>query len=298
MQHRVRAERAPRFGARLRRFRTGAVQCFLYAEVCGRKCIWDMQRAHREVVRGPRSDAGHLDELRDESIELEKQKAEFDLKKALGLTTADRWSSPRPLDVGGLRAQGGTGAAFVPLDAALIEQPTVTPISAFAADADKRYTAKPWHLRSSMLHGAIYGVPVAGKPISDRRPADAALSVAIGSHDDDLLAAFASDPAAKIEERRATERLLAAFTSQKVNRLGSADGVVELEEFEHAAAFSSLDLNWRDYVKFDASLLSVVEPVASCGNPAKARRLLGWENTVPFAEIAARMVRSEYDRLG
>lgn len=64
-----------------------------------------------------------------------------------------------------------------------------------------------------------------------------------------------------------------------------------------SAAFKALDLSWRDYVKFDANLVTVVEPVAPCGNPAKARRLLGWENTVPFAEIAARMVRSEYDRL-
>ena len=29
-----------------------------------------MQRAHREIVRGPRPDAGQLDELRDEPIEI------------------------------------------------------------------------------------------------------------------------------------------------------------------------------------------------------------------------------------
>lgn len=70
-----------------------------------------------------------------------------------------------------------------------------------------------------------------------------------------------------------------------------------VEEFVEQA-FHALDLRWRDYVRFDANLVTAVEPIASCGNPAKARRLLGWENTVPFAEIAARMVRSEYDRLG
>src|SRR5262249_32364091 len=87
---------------------------------------------------------------------------------------------------------------------------------------------------------AIYGVPVAGKPFVDRRPSAGALSLALGHHDDDLLAAFASAPQATLEQRRATERLLAAFTAQKINRLASADGLVELEEFEHAAAFQSL----------------------------------------------------------
>jgi GDPmannose 4,6-dehydratase len=63
-------------------------------------------------------------------------------------------------------------------------------------------------------------------------------------------------------------------------------------------SFRALDLNWRDFVKFDQALVTTVEPVAPMGNPAKARRLLGWENTVPFADIAARLVRSEYDKLG
>lgn len=62
-------------------------------------------------------------------------------------------------------------------------------------------------------------------------------------------------------------------------------------------AFQELDLAWRDFVKFDPKLVSRVEPVAACGNPLKANRLLGWQNTVPFPEIVARLVRSEYDKI-
>ncbi len=69
-----------------------------------------------------------------------------------------------------------------------------------------------------------------------------------------------------------------------------------VEDFVQAT-FRAVDLNWRDYVKFDGKLVTSVEPMSSCGNPAKARRLLGWSNTVPFEEIAARLVRAEYDRL-
>jgi GDPmannose 4,6-dehydratase len=74
---------------------------------------------------------------------------------------------------------------------------------------------------------------------------------------------------------------------------GHLHSVQELVEI----AFGELGLAWRDYVRFDPKLVSAIEPVAACGNPAKAKRLLGWENTVNFPEIVARLVRSECDKL-
>ena len=62
-------------------------------------------------------------------------------------------------------------------------------------------------------------------------------------------------------------------------------------------AFSCVGLNWRDHIRQDAELLSSVEPVAPCGNPAKAQRILGWRNTVPFKEMVARLVESELKQL-
>ncbi len=64
-----------------------------------------------------------------------------------------------------------------------------------------------------------------------------------------------------------------------------------------ACAFECLGLNWRDYVRQDAALLTAVEPVAPCGNPAKAKRVLGWQNSVPFKEMVARLVESELKKL-
>jgi hypothetical protein len=182
-----------------------------------------------------------LAEWGDEQWAQQQEKAQFELRKALGLTTAERWSSPRPVKgPAAQRAPAGTASPFVPMATTFVEQPLLTASSVFATDAGKRYVAPAWHLRSSLLHGAIYGVPVSGDPPIDLRPAASALSVALGQHDDDLLAAFAAPPQATADQRRATERLLAAFTSQKVNRIASAEGIVELEEHEHAAAFSSL----------------------------------------------------------
>jgi hypothetical protein len=112
--------------------------------------------------------------------------------------------------------------------------------SKFTADAIDRYVTEPWHLRSSLLHGAVYGVPVTGAVPVDTRPASASLRVALGRHDDDVVGALASVPGAPASAREDTERLLAAFTAQKLNRFGSAEGAVEVEENRHAAAFASL----------------------------------------------------------
>jgi GDPmannose 4,6-dehydratase len=62
-------------------------------------------------------------------------------------------------------------------------------------------------------------------------------------------------------------------------------------------SFSHLGMEWRDYVRYDAGLVTTVEPIAPCGNPSKAKRLLGWENTVPFEQMLGRLVDSELAKL-
>ena len=64
-----------------------------------------------------------------------------------------------------------------------------------------------------------------------------------------------------------------------------------------ANAFAAVDLKWQEYVKYDPGLVSTVEPMAPCGNPSKAKRLLGWENSVPFEEIPRRLVESEMQKI-
>jgi GDPmannose 4,6-dehydratase len=76
-----------------------------------------------------------------------------------------------------------------------------------------------------------------------------------------------------------------------------ASGVLHSVEDLVETAFKCVDLNWRDHVKHDTGLVTSVEPVAPCGNPGKAKRLLGWENTVPFSEMVERLVASELNLL-
>jgi GDPmannose 4,6-dehydratase len=83
----------------------------------------------------------------------------------------------------------------------------------------------------------------------------------------------------------------------KVDDFVLATGQLHSVEKLVACAFNCVALNWRDYARHDAGLVSSVEPVASCGNPAKAQHLLGWENTVPFEEMVALLVESELKKL-
>ena len=76
-----------------------------------------------------------------------------------------------------------------------------------------------------------------------------------------------------------------------------ATGVLHSVEDVVDAAFKCVDLDWHDYVKHDTGLVTGVEPVAPCGNPAKAKRVLGWQNTVPFGEMVERLVASELNIL-
>jgi GDPmannose 4,6-dehydratase len=58
-------------------------------------------------------------------------------------------------------------------------------------------------------------------------------------------------------------------------------------------AFAVVNLNWRDHVEYDAGLITPVEPTHLCGNPTKARRALGWSNTVAFETLVQRLVESQ-----
>lgn len=55
-------------------------------------------------------------------------------------------------------------------------------------------------------------------------------------------------------------------------------------------AFSSLNLNWQDYVKVEKKLVRKTEAKELVGDPSKAKRILGWQPKVNFEEMIKRMV--------
>ena len=65
-----------------------------------------------------------------------------------------------------------------------------------------------------------------------------------------------------------------------------------LEEFV-GAAFQALDLDWREHVISDPSLLRPTEIMIGRGNPDKAANALGWRAGSRMREVISRMVGAE-----
>ena len=58
-------------------------------------------------------------------------------------------------------------------------------------------------------------------------------------------------------------------------------------------AFGHVNLDWKDYVKYDAKYERPAEVDLLIGDPAKAKRQLGWEPKVKFADLAKIMVDAD-----
>jgi GDPmannose 4,6-dehydratase len=70
---------------------------------------------------------------------------------------------------------------------------------------------------------------------------------------------------------------------------GEAHSVREFTE----AAFANAGLDWRDYVLIDSQYFRPSEVFDLRADSLKARRVLGWEPTVGFAELVRMMVDAD-----
>ncbi|HEX7537948.1 MAG TPA: hypothetical protein VF391_13210 [Dermatophilaceae bacterium] len=143
------------------------------------------------------------------------------------------------------RAAAGEPARAVEDRMAMLAEPVKayqSSVSVLADAAASVIVGEPRWPRSALLHGAVHGVPVGGGVVADARPDPSVLGVAFGHSNDDVAATLvgvglgADTP----DERRGLERVLSAFTGQLLSRLGTSDGLVDVEEHEHSAGFASL----------------------------------------------------------
>ena len=58
-------------------------------------------------------------------------------------------------------------------------------------------------------------------------------------------------------------------------------------------AFEVVDLNWKDYVITDPHFIPPVQTGPLCGDPAKAKKMLGWEAKTKFKELIKIMVHAD-----
>ena len=62
-------------------------------------------------------------------------------------------------------------------------------------------------------------------------------------------------------------------------------------------AFAAADLDWKKYVVIDPALVRPAEVDLLIGDPAKAKRQLGWEPKISFEQMIERMVAADLTRL-
>jgi len=74
---------------------------------------------------------------------------------------------------------------------------------------------------------------------------------------------------------------------------GESHSVRELVQ----VAFQHAGLDWQEYVRVDPAFLRPAEVDHLIGDPAKAKRVLGWTPSVSFEQLVAMMVDADIERL-
>jgi GDPmannose 4,6-dehydratase len=72
-----------------------------------------------------------------------------------------------------------------------------------------------------------------------------------------------------------------------------ATGVMHSVERLVEVAFSTADLDWHNYVVQDPAFMRPAEVDQLLGDPAKAKRVLGWEPEITFEQMIERMVHND-----
>jgi hypothetical protein len=148
------------------------------------------------------------------------------LRSHIGFATDDRDADVEVMVDGATRALTHDG----------VLPEVMTPV----ANASKVIIGRRVPTFSSLLHGAVLGVPIDGKFVAaDDRPSPEAIEVAIGLDVDDVVAALGANALGLSGSRQGAERLVAAFAGNLLDRFTSPDGLSELEEREHAEGFWS-----------------------------------------------------------
>ena len=180
----------------------------------------------------------------------------------LGVTVASRLDPAaasaqvalRPADRPDAAARDAATAGLGPAAAAGAAHVSTVPAYQAIGAASLAREAADWVIgagtgveASTLVHGAVLGVPVPGAAIArdafspDLRPDPATVGIVAGDHVDDLVAAGLSDVLGGTgDARRSVERLLTAFSSGLLSGLSSPDGLVTIDEREHEAGFAGV----------------------------------------------------------
>ena len=203
----------------------------------------------------------------------------YSVANTFGLAATQRYTQPLALDAGKAAAPGALSGDVTPV--ARVLAPTV---SGFLNEVIAAATLPPAPTRTTLLHGRIHGVPLHGQAAPDSRPAKESLRIVLGSSTPDLAATLSVAGTgmgqADQDARRDAERLLAAFASGDLIRIGQSDVWSDIAEYEHAHGFVSQSGGIEGVDRF------VDEPAPSADPGAGFRRTTS-QRAVPKGAVVA-----------
>ena len=215
-----------------------------------------------------------------------------DTKSWLGLTAAQRYpAQPDPTTP----AAAGRLEAADHLTLAQSTGPYQGAASALARAAGDVIRTPVWQTPSTLLHGSVLGVPLDGSVAADARPDPTVARVVLGVTPDDLIAGLIEPglAAQTPEQRRAAEMLIGAFAAGILKGLGTPDGIADIEQREHAVAFTSAPSGEVSIDRLLVGQAGVAGTVGSRGRTAATLRAGAAASAAapaPAASASARLV--------
>jgi hypothetical protein len=212
-------------------------------------CGWWAASAH-DPLDGVGTDTGYRSRLEDlgwndpdhPSPDADQRAASdkrYEVAQTFGLAATQRYTQPVLLDPGKAAAASVLSGEVTP-----VAKGARPAYSGFLRDVLAAATLPPAPVRTTLLHGRIHGVPAQGAPAPDSRPAGESLRVVLGTSTPDVAATLSVAGAgmgeADQDARRDAERLLAAFASGDLVRIGQSDAWSDIAEYEHAHGFVSV----------------------------------------------------------
>jgi hypothetical protein len=168
------------------------------------------------------------DDLEDRGAGVKKSAAKGKKQSATGLTSAVRYKALIT------ESDPTTGSEVKPA--------AISAIGGLFAESASHFAIAVAHdPYASLLHGVIHGVPVTGGIVADQRPSSERANAAFGFQAEDIAAVFAATGLnlAEPDDRRDVERLVSGFTHDLLSGVATTNGLLAIEEGEHAAGFSS-----------------------------------------------------------
>lgn len=135
----------------------------------------------------------------------------------------------------------------------------------------------------TLMHGVVYGVPISGRVGADAAPRAAAIELSMAPTLERLLAAQAARGLniTSAAQKEFTESLLTAVANSSITRLGERDGLVLLDEAEHADGFEA----FQGPDSYEDVIVERSQSDLIAGRPPRTKRAAAVSGAPPRAEV-------------